>query len=76
MVSIMCVCIPTGFPLVRSKNCHVFGLCPFSCDYGELSVVRNVVNAQRKKFLNLVKEVNFDFQTNLVKVSNYDVRKK
>ena len=53
----------TGFHLVRSKNCHVFGMWPFSCDYGELSLVRNVASAQRKKkTLNLVKEVNLTFK--------------
>ena len=26
-----------------------FGMWPFSCDYGELSLVRNVASAQRKK---------------------------
>ena len=35
---------------------------PFSCDYGELSLVRNVASAQRKKTLNLVKEVNLTFK--------------
>ena len=40
-----------------------FGMWLFSCDYGELSLVRNVASAQReKKTLNLVKEVNLTFK--------------
>jgi hypothetical protein len=38
-----------GFHLVRSKIVMFFGMWSFSCDYCELSFVRNVVCAQHKK---------------------------
>ena len=40
-----------GVSFSQEQNCHVFGMWPFSCDYGELSLVRNVASAQREKNL-------------------------
>jgi len=43
----MCVCISRGF-IKLGEKLSCFGMRPLSCDYGELSFVRSVANAQRK----------------------------